>query len=131
MVLNEVFLLIQHLWSNICQEFDLDLLGCAYSTQGSQVASSQASAWSRTAELAESDCPKPHFVDTALLLAFLSFSKYSTMQSTKIRFCSFEEREQASLIKHSNHIFKEKRKTNKQVKKLAVGRFCEFFPLVI
>lgn len=53
MVLNEVFLLIQHLWSNICQEFDLDLLGCAYSTQGSQVASSQASAWSRTAELAE------------------------------------------------------------------------------
>lgn len=32
----ETFLLMQHLWWNICQGFDLGLLVCAYSVQDSQ-----------------------------------------------------------------------------------------------
>lgn len=105
---NEVFLLIQHLRSNICQGFDLDLSVCAYSTQDSQVVSEPNISLSLGLLSLQNQSAIDYvlFIQCTLAkpgtLIFLRFFQYSAYSPIRLHFAALGKESKKFLSKYSN-----------------------------
>lgn len=99
----EAFLLIQHLWWSICQGFDLGLLICACSVQGSQRVSQPnfptLGLLSSPQAMFCWHCAKPANPTTLIFLRFFQCSAHSPTRSA---FAAFRKESKEFLTKYNN-----------------------------